>query len=135
MPRTKKDLVRQVEDAARPFLERGETLMRAAEALRGPKPLLASLLSPLGFFLLERPRFVVLTNRRLLLVIPPPRARAAARLDTALPRDSIEVESYEATGIWARLILRAGSARHPLNFARVWRTEADLLHRKLAGAR
>jgi len=131
---TKRDRIQRAKAAAAPFLEERETVMRAAECFRGPKTIYASLLGPIGYLLLERPRQVVLTGRRLLVLVPPARGGGASKLDVALEREAVEVASYEEGRLWSRLVLRAGDPRPvPLNFARMWHEEAVFLRRKLGG--
>jgi hypothetical protein len=131
---TKRDRIQRAKEAAAPFLEERETVMRAAEGFRGPKTIYASLLGPIGYLLLERPRQVVLTGRRLLVLIPPARGARPSKLDVAVEREAVEVASYEEGRLWARLVLRTGNARPlPLNFARMWHDEAVFLRRKLEG--
>ena len=132
VPLKKKELTRRVHDVCAPFVEKGETLMQAAETLKGPKTSIAALLTPIGFFLLERPRHLALTNRRLLVVIPPARvARGQPQLEAVWDRSDIEVASFEPTRIWTRMVLRTPVGYLGFNFARVWRAEAEFLNRKL----
>jgi len=119
-------------DAARPYLDPGEKARVAADVLKGPKTVLASLLSPIGFFMLERPRYAVLTKRRLLLVIPPARARGRSGLDAAWSREDLEVESFGTPGIWTRMVLRTPDGRVGLNFSRAWRDQAEIIHAQIA---
>lgn len=132
MAGTKRDRIQRAKEAAAPFLEERETVMRAAEAFRGPKTIYASLLGPIGYLLLERPRQVVLTGRRLLVLIPPARGAQPSKLDVAVDRTAVEAVTFEQGRLWTRLVLRAGNERPlPLNFSRMWRDEAMFLRRKL----
>jgi hypothetical protein len=129
----KRELTRRITEAVHPFLEKKETISRSADVLKGPKTLLASMLTPIGYFALERPRYVALTNRRLLVVIPPARRGGEPRLEAAFPREDVTVERFDQGPVWARLVLRTPGGRLGLNFARVWRDEAAFLTRKLGG--
>lgn len=132
----KKEKVERAREGAAPFLEERETVMRAAEAFRGPKTIYASLLGPIGYLLLERPRQVILTNRRVLILIPPARGGGPSKLDVAVDRGDVGIVSYETGRLWTRLVLRPPEGRPvPLNFARLWREEAGFLHRKLEPSR
>lgn len=108
-------------------------MLRAAEALKGTRPIRAALLGPIGYFLLLRPRHVALTNRRVIVAIPPPRAAGAPHLDVALDRRGTEVVEHEVGRLWVRLVLRDEEGRRvPLNFARLWHGEAEFLRRRLS---
>lgn len=128
---TKSELTRRMTSVLKPFLEKGEKLMRAADSLKGPKTLYASFLTPVGFFIAERPRYVGLTSHRLLVVIPPARRGAAARLDMEAPRQDVEVLGFEQGRLWTRMVVGIEGRSVGLNFARIWRAEAEFLHRKL----
>lgn len=127
---------RAVRETVAPFLDEGETLMRAAEAMKGPSTFWSAMLGPIGYFLLQRPRHVGLTGARLVVAIPPARRGGTRRLDVAVEREGLEVVEFSAGRLWTRLVLRAADGRRiPLNFARIWRSEAQFLHRKLGGSR
>lgn len=132
---TKSELIRRMNTVISPFLEKGEKLMRAADSLKGPKTLYASFLTPVGFFIAERPRYVGLSSLRLLVVIPPARRGGLARLDVEAPREDIEVISFEQGRLWTRMVLAVEGRSVGLNFARIWRPEAEFIHRKLEGKR
>lgn len=132
---TKSELTRRMTSIVSPFLEKGEKLMRAADSLKGPKTIIASFLTPVGFFIAERPRYVGLTSHRLLVVVPPARRGGRARLDLEAPRDEVEVLSFEQGRLWTRVVLGIEGRPVGLNFARIWRQEAEFIHRKLAAKR
>lgn len=120
-------------EGVEPALERGERVEQVAEALKGPRTLLASLLG-LGYLLAERPRWVALTERRLLLVTPPARGGGPGRLELAWPREEVRVQGFEVSGPWTRIVV-AAPGRRPvgLNFPRPWRAEAEAIRRALGG--
>jgi hypothetical protein len=128
---TKSELTRRMTTVIKPFLEKGEKLMRAADALKGPKTIIASFLTPVGFFIAERPRYVGLTSHRVLVVIPPARRGGRARLEYDVPRREAEVGPLERGRLWTRMVLRVEGRPVGLNFARIWRDEAAFIHRKL----
>ena len=55
---TKSELTQRMTTVIKPYLEKGEKLSRVADALKGPKTIIASFLTPVGFFIAERPRYV-----------------------------------------------------------------------------
>jgi hypothetical protein len=128
---TKSELTRRMTSVLKPFLEKGEKLMRAADSLKGPKTIYASFLTPVGFFIAERPRYVGLTSHRLLVVIPPARRGAEARLDMEAPRQDVDVVAFEQGRLWTRIVVGIEGRSVGLNFARIWRPEAEFIHRKL----
>lgn len=107
-------------------------MLRAAEAMKGSRPTLAALLGPIGYFLLLRPRHVALTNRRLIVAIPPARGAGTPKLDLALDRRATRVVEHRVGRLWVRLVLEEGGRRVPLNFARLWHEDAEFLRRKLS---
>lgn len=126
MPKSKRELTGKLKEAVRPFLAEGERPRVVADVLKGPRTILASLLTPIGFFLLERPRYVVLTGARLLVLIPPARERGEPRIEHDLRREDLRLDEERLGQIWTRLVLRdAAGLRIPLNFARVWSQEAE----------
>ena len=122
---TKKELVERIQRAAKPFRESGEKVRQVADVLRGPKTMYASLLTPIGFFMLEKPRYRILTDRRLLVLEPPVRGRGAPDLEVAYPRDEVRVLRWEPGSIWNRLELAHPGGRTGFNFARAWRHDAE----------
>lgn len=133
MPPGKQSLAARVRQTAAPFLQERERVLRAAEAMKGPRTIWAALLGPIGFLLLLRPRHVALTNRRLIVAIPPARGGGVPKLDVALDRVGTEVVEHRVGRLWVRLVLRDAEGRRvPLNFARVWRGEAEALRRRLS---
>lgn len=130
---TKSELNRRMAGVISPFLEKGEKLMRVADSLKGPKTIIASFLTPVGFFIAERPRYVGLTNRRLLVIIPPARRGGRARLEYGVPREDVDLAPLETGRLWTRMVLRLDGRSVGLNFARIWREEATFIHRKLSG--
>lgn len=116
-----------------PFLERKERILRAAEAMKGTRTTLAALLGPIGYFLLLRPRHVALTNRRVIVAIPPARGGRPPKLDLAIDREGTEVVEHRSGRLWVRIVLRdAHGLRVPLNFARVWHEDAEFLRRRVS---
>lgn len=134
MPPRKKSLEQRVRETATPFLEEKERVLRAAEAMKGTRTTLAALLGPIGYFFLLRPRHVALTNRRVVVAIPPARGAGTPKLDLALDRTKTEVAEHRVGRLWVRLVLRDASGRRvPLNFARLWHEDAEFLRRRLSG--
>ena len=132
----KRSLATRVRETAAPFLEDKERVLRAAEAMKGPRTIWAALLGPIGFFLFLRPRHVALTNRRVIVAIPPARGAGTPKLDVTLDRNDTEVVEHTVGRLWVRLVLRDSSGRRvPLNFARVWREDAEFLRRRLTQGR
>ena len=124
----------RVRETAAPFLEDKERVLRAAEAMKGPRTIWAALLGPIGFFFLLRPRHVALTNRRVIVATPPARGGGLPKLDVTLDRNDTEVVEHAVGRLWIRLVLRdSGGRRVPLNFARVWREDAEFIRRRLSG--
>lgn len=129
----KKSLSARVRETAAPFLEDRERVLRAAEAMKGPRTIWAAMLGPIGYFILLRPRHVALTNRRVIVAIPPARGAGAPRLDLTLDRQETEVAEHAVGRLWVRLVLRDSTGRRvALNFARLWHEDAEFLRRRLS---
>ena len=120
----KRDLEERIRLGVSGFLRGGEQVLELAEVMKGPRTLIASLLTPIGFFLLERPRNLVLTPARLLVTVPPARGGGETKLEAALDRSDIRVAGWEPSRLWTRLVLEHPGGRLGVNFARVWRDEA-----------
>lgn len=131
MPPRKKSVANRVRETAAPFLEEKERVLRAAEAMKGTRTTWAAMLGPIGYFFLLRPRHVALTNRRVIVAIPPARGGGTPKLDLTLDRRGTDVVEHRVGRLWVRLVLEEGGRRVPLNFARLWHEDAEFLRRRL----
>lgn len=132
MPPRKTSLAARVRATAEPFLGEKERVLKAAEAMKGTRTTMAALLGPIGYFLLLRPRHVALTNRRIVVAIPPARGGGTPKLDLALDRTATEVVEHRPGRLWTRIVLQDEEGRRvALNFSRPWHEEAEFLRRRL----
>ena len=121
-----------MEQAVRTVLEPGEQLAALAMATVGPRLWVHLLLGPIATAFLERPHYVAVTDRRL-LVLKPSLTGNQTHLVWAEPRDTVRVLDFRSRfGTRLRLRrMRDGAVIH-LSFARAWRGQAGAIQAALA---
>lgn len=125
-------LRQHMEQVVRTVLEPGEQLAVLALASIGPRLWVHLLLGPIATTFLERPHYVAVTDRRL-LVLKPSLTGHQTRLVWAEPRDTVRVLDFRSrfgTSLRLRRV-RDGAVIH-LSFARTWRDQAGAIRAALA---
>jgi len=126
----------QIASATRAFLRPDERVVDALEARIGPGFLATSMLfGILGFVYARRPRWVVLTDQRLLLLKPRSLLRREPALDLFIPLGDIRAQRVGGGADVFRIRLAASSGlRIGLNFHPRWHRAASRLARALGAS-
>jgi len=111
----------RIREAAAPMLEPGERIRAALEGIKVPTPLL------------RVPRFLVLTDRRLLVLGAPIWSTRPRHLVAAAPLGSIEVDGFEV-GPHTTLRLRFPERSVVVSLTPPWRREAERIREVVEGA-
>lgn len=126
---------KRVTEAARPHLLPEEQLLVAAMGVRSRprRRFLLSLLSPILTAFEQRPYYVALTDRRLLILKPGLTSGKVVEQVLAEPRSTVRLEDVRHGPLWSVLGLRQQPSGEPwrLEFSRTWRGEAHALEQRL----
>lgn len=128
-----KDRIRQqIAEIARPRIEPGEEILALGFATVSPRLWLYFLLGPIVNTFLVRPHYVVLTNRRLLLLRPSLTGRHADQV-FAHPASAVSVVRFKTGVLRTSLWIRGPDGRETrLEFGRTWAPEAASIRIGLA---
>lgn len=120
-----------MEQAVRPVLEPGEQLSALALATIGRRAWVDLFLGPIVTMFLERPHYVAVTDRRL-LILKASLTGQQTDLFWAEPRDTVRVLDFRFRfGTSLRLRRLRDGAIIRLSFARAWRGQAEAIRAAL----